>query len=137
MIYDSVSGEMISQRMQRIQDIIQDYEPTLELAWIPPKSRTFEDNATPFAVIHRPVGKPEYIVMLLREDEVNETLLARLWTNDNTKHNVLSQVEAMDAARKAVRLKEQMDAAELRNDITSHIIHSPKVAYRHDGVKYV
>lgn len=136
LLYDSVSGEYISQKMNRIQEIIQDYDPTLELVWIPPKERTAEDTQ-PFAVVHHPSnGKASYIAMMLREDEVNEDLLVRLWTHDNKHNNVLTQLEAKEAAQKAIALKKQMDEEEQRRDLVAHIVKSPKVVYTHDRVRY-
>jgi hypothetical protein len=135
MLYDAVSGEMISRSMNRIQEIIQDYNPDLELVWIPPRDRTAFDRQ-PFAVVHRPVGKPAYIVMFLKEDEVNETLLARLWSHDNSNGDVLTKLEALEAARQAVTLKKQMEDEEVRKELVGSIIKSPLNTYYHGGVKY-
>jgi hypothetical protein len=130
------SGYGISVKHQRIADIIQDYDPTLELAWIPPDKRDFND-IEPFAVIHRPGnGKQSYVAMTLREDQINETLLARLWSHDNKNGSVLTWVEAQDAARNAVILKEKMDDAEMKRDLVSHIVSSNKNTYHHGGVAY-
>lgn len=135
MIYDSVSGELISRSMNRIQEIIQDYNPDLRLVWIPYKDRTAFDRE-PFALIHSPVGAPEYIVMFLREDEINESLLARIWNNDNAHGNVLSKLEAQEAARKAIKLKKEMEEAEIAKELVGSIVRSPLNTYRHNGVKY-
>ena len=136
MIYDTVSGEYISQKMNRVQEIIQDYDPNLRLAWIPPKERTAFDKF-PFVLIHSPVGKPEYIAMSLKEDEINESLLARLWMHDNRQASVLDRLEAEDAARNAMRYKEKMDAEEMRKEMVSSIIKSPLNTYRGpNGVVY-
>ncbi len=136
MIYDTVSGEMISQKMNRIQEIIQDYDPDLRLAWIPPKERTAFDKF-PFVLIHSPVGKPEYIAMTLKESEVNESLIARLFLHDNRNVSVLERLEAEEAARKILKYKEQMDAEEIRKELVSTIIKSPLNTYRGpNGVVY-
>ena len=129
------SGHGISVKHQRIADIIRDYDPTLELAWIPPEQRDFSD-IEPFAVIHRPYGKPSYVAMTLREDQINETLLARLWSHDSKNGDVLTWVEAQDAAAKAVKMKEQMDDAEMKEDLVKHIVGSHKNTYTHNGVTY-
>lgn len=129
------NGYALSVQHLRISEIIQDYDPTLELAWIPPDQRNFDDTE-PFAVIHRPIGKPAYIAMTLREDQVNEGLLARLWMHDNKNGSVLNWVEARDAAYKAMKLKEEMDEAEMKKDVVKSIVKSPKSVYRHEGVDY-
>lgn len=130
------SGYGISVKHQRIADIIRDYDPTLELAWIPPNHRNHDDTE-PFAVIHRPGnGKQSYVAMTLREDQVNETLLARLWSHDNKNGSVLTWVEAQDAAARAVKMKEQMDDADMKRDLVESIVGSHLNTYKHDGVKY-
>lgn len=136
---DSFDGAMIatehgfvSAEHQRIAEIIQDYDETLALAFIPEANREPGDH--PFAVIHSPVGKPQYIAFYA--DQCDERILERLFTNDLTKHDVLSQLEAADAARRAVELKRELDKAEARKDLVQHIIKSPKTRYKHDGVIY-
>lgn len=122
----------VSAEHQRIAEIVNDYDPDLFLAFIPEAKREPGDH--PFAVIHRPVGRPEYIAFYA--DKCDERILERLFMNDLTKHSVIDQLEAKDRARKAVEFKRQMGEAEARKDLVQHIIKSPKTRYRHNGVTY-
>jgi hypothetical protein len=125
-------GYLVSERHARIAEIIQDYDETLELTWIPPDKR--EPGDKPFAVVHRPDGQPPYIVCY--SDDPDERLLARIFSGDATKTNVLDDIEALNAANQALKLKAELEAAEERQDVIEHIIRSPKTRYKHNGVIY-
>lgn len=129
----SVDGRLISERIARISEIIQDYDPTFELVWIPPEHRSGLEK--PFAVRHNPPGLPSYTAFFLNEDEVDHRVLARLWENDATKHDILSRLEREEKAAEAVRLKERLDAAEERQAFVAAAVGSSKT-YRHNGVAY-
>jgi hypothetical protein len=133
-IYDSDSGHYISAEHQRIAELINDYDPDLFLIWIPPSNRNGE--IYPFAILHRPVGKKEYIVRTLKEDEVDARLLAWLWANDQERSNPVAMVDKWDQARAALEAKKRDDElAELREMATS-ILKSPKSIYRINGCDF-
>lgn len=125
-------GYMISERHARISEIIKDYDPTLELAWIPPDKR--EPGDQPFAVIHRPNNAPAYVVCY--SDDPDERLLARVFNNDNGKRDVLSEMEAHNAALRAMEMKAQMEKMEEANDLAASILRG-KNYYKHNGIKYI
>lgn len=131
-VYVPVDGTFVSQNHLHIAEIINDYDPTLSLAWIPADKR--EPGDAPFAVVHRPLGGPEYVVFYA--DQCDERILERLWRNDITKTNVLSDLESHNAALEAVKLKKEMEEAAERQDLVASIVKSKKNTYKHDGVKY-
>lgn len=124
-----------SEHHRRIAEIIQDYDDTLFLAWVPPQLRAM-DEEHPFAIIHQPPGKGQYVVRKLKESEVNEQLLAWLWSNDTTKTNVLDRLDALDNAREALRLKEQLEIDEANKEFAETILKSPKHTFKHNGRTY-
>jgi hypothetical protein len=124
-----------SELHRRVAEIINDYDPTLFLAWVPPRLREM-DEQFPFAIIHQPAGQPQYVVRKLKESEVNEELLAWLWSNDTTKTNVLDRLEALDNARHALKLKEDIERDEELKEFATAVIGSPLHTYRHNGRKY-
>lgn len=135
MTYIVTDQGFVSEKHQRVAEIISEYDPDLELVWIPPAQRIPGDEGKEFAVLHTKHGN-KYVAMYAKEDEVDERLLARLWNADERNGNVLSKIDAMNAAVEAMRLKEQMDRLEERNDIAKHILNSPRARYKHDGVVY-
>lgn len=125
-------GYFVSQKHQQIAEIINDYEPTLNLVWIPPDKR--EPGDSPFAVMHSPLGGQPYIVFYA--DECDERLLERVFASDRAHHDVMTELEIKNAAVEAMRLKQEMDEAEEKKEIIKSIIKSPKQKYKHDGVVY-
>jgi hypothetical protein len=125
----------LSEQHRRIAEIIQDYEPTLFLAFVPPKIREANEEY-PFALIHSPIGKPQYVVRRLKEDEVNEGLLAWIWASDNERNSPLVMIEKKEAAERVLRLKEEEDRMAAGHEFMQAVIKSPLHTYKHNGKKY-
>lgn len=125
-------GTFISVEHQQIAEIINDYDPTLALVWIPPAKR--EPGDQPFAVVHSPLGQQPYVVFYA--DECDERLLARVFSSDNARQDVLSVMDRNNQAREILNAKKRMDEAEEKKDIVRSIIKSPKHKYKHNGVTY-
>ena len=132
MLVPTEDGRFVSERHAHIDEIINDYDPNLRLAWIPPENRDPNSDDPPFAIIDTRTNEP---IMFAREDEVDERLLARLWRGDNTKHNVLRDIEAQEAAQKALALKERMDREEEAKDFLEWYARSPWT-FTHNGKRF-
>lgn len=128
----SESGDFISERHARIAEIIREYNPTLEVQWIPP--RACEPGDKMFRIICNPVDKAPYVIMHC--DDLNEDTLASIYQADNKHGNVLERIDAFNAAKQVVEIKRQQELAEERADIIKHIIKSPLGRYKHNGVIY-
>lgn len=109
-IYSEEAQCFISSKMQRLGEILLDYDPYLTLRWIPPNLRTSEDSL-PYCVVHEMPGKAPYVVKYFGELDDPQDILAQIFAGDNDNGNVLRKLEAKNAAAEAFRLKEQMDAA--------------------------
>lgn len=109
-------GVFISEKWLRLSEIIQDTWPDVHLRWIPPANRTDVDRSRPYAIVHIPHGKPSYVVMFAGEQDDPVEILARLYSGDTTRHNVLGNVEAMDDARRMFDLKKKREIAEAYAD---------------------
>lgn len=131
--WDAEAGHFLSAEHQRIAQVIQDYDETLELAWIPPKNRELNEEY-PFAVIHRPTDAPPYVVMRLRETEVDHRVIARLWGADNKNSNVLDAIEADEAARRALELLRQEEETLEAKEKAAWAIKAPSGATM-DGIR--
>lgn len=126
-------GHFVSEKHAQISEIIQDFDPNLQLAWIPPEHRTVFD-LKPFAIIHtHPTSAKQTVVMYVSEDELDERVLARLFEGDITKNDVLARLEAEDKARSVMKLKQEMDKAEARQDFIKSVVGSGIHSYRHNG----
>lgn len=131
--WNEETGHFLSAEHQRIAQVIHDYDPTLELAWVPPEARELNEQY-PFAVIHRPIGAPPYIVMRLRESEVNHRVIARLWANDAKNSNVLDAIEKDEQARKALELLRKQEEYEEAREKAAWMVKAP-VGAKIDGMR--
>lgn len=116
---------------ERIARMVKDYNPELELQYIPEHDRGAFD-ARPFRVVHNsPQGT--YVVGYFKQDEVNEKLIAHLFKHDRKNRDILSDLEAEEAARDALLLRERLDAMEEAREIGKFLINTPKSQVRHNG----
>lgn len=108
-IYSEEAQCFVSSKLQRLAEILQDYDPYLELKFIPPQLRT-DIDALPYCIVHSPPGKKSYVVFYFQETDAPEWVLGRIFEGDNRRGDVQRRMDAQNAANEAFRLKEQMDA---------------------------
>jgi hypothetical protein len=133
-LLDSQSGHFVSGEHQRIAEIINDYDSEMTLVWIPPENRNLNEEF-PFAIMHTMPDGHTYVVRKVREREVNEELVAWLWTNDLAKQGVTKislYLESLENAKKAVKLKREIEEAKQRKDFWTSVLEGPNY-YRHNG----
>lgn len=124
----------------RLQEILHDYNPYLELVFIPPKSRT-ESDTHPFGILDRSPWRPEYIIRHFTEVEIEEPakILAWLFEGDLSKHSVvdvMARAKLQEEAAKLVDLKRQEEAAQERQEIAAALVSGgtyKKFYYKHNG----
>lgn len=129
------ANAFISDRLRRVSEIVNDYDPGLFIAPLPDEIRNKNPKKS-HALVHEPGNGNTYVIRLLSEDEITEDLLVWLWTHDNEKSDVLSRVEARDAANRAVQMKKAIEEREENQDIGKSILNSHLHTYRHNGKKY-
>lgn len=131
--YFPVDGHFVSQNQVRINEILQDYDPTLQLQWIPPGERNHEDKA--FRVVCFPLGRSPYLVCTA--DEADERLLARVFEADqiNSKDK-LSYIENYNRALELTRAKENMEVRQQDHELAAAILRNRKSSFMHGGIDY-
>ena len=134
-ILDPSSGHGLSQEHSRVAELISEYEPSLELAWVPPDQRQLNEEF-PFAIIHRPVGLEPYVVMRLRESEVDHRVIGRLAAADQTRGNTLDAIEVEEAARRELVKRRQEDERQEAKEFAAWAV-AAKTGAKHNGVRYV
>ena len=132
-IYVPGTEQPITERHLRIDELLKGYDPYLELQFIPPGERGLLDTK-PWRVVHRPPNAQAYIV--LYADDADERLLARIIRADNAKQNVLTEMEALNKAREAVKRAEERAALRESHALAASIFRSPKYHYKHNGVDF-
>lgn len=131
--YFPVNGHFISQKQVRINEILQDYDPSLQLQWIPPSDRSSNDLA--FRVVCFPQGRPPYAVCFA--EEADERLLAKVFEADQANSpNKLNYIENYNKALELTRAKEAQEARQEDHELAASILRNTRSSYKHGGIDY-
>lgn len=115
-----VSG-WISEKFSILAEIVQDYDPDLELRWIPPANRT-RDDKKPYVVVDTRNNKP---VQYAGELDIPEDILAKIIEGDNRNGSVLIKLEAQERAHKLFVMKEWLNKMEEAAEEAAFLMKSP------------
>jgi len=126
-------GHWVNEKFARISEIINDFDRRLQLVWIPPENRTPSD-VRPYGVLHTADDGSQRLVMLIKEEELDERVLQELFLNDTSRHDVLARMEANELAQTVLRNKQKMEEAEARQDFIKTVVGSPKHSFKHKGM---
>ena len=128
-----VGKHLISAKTINVIEAIRNYEPTLEVEWVPPEARTHEHQPH-FAIKHCPPGQPPYVLMYVQnEEEFDNRVLQRIIVNDQRNvDKTWDQFSAWEEANRRVQEQEWRDKMEAANDIAYHVLRSKKNSYRID-----
>lgn len=122
-------GHIVSERVARLIEIIHErYPGKIEVQWIPPGGRNNEPAFRICEVLAD--GRLVPFMSIQTEQDFTGEVLEQIFMADNTKGNVLTQLDARNEALRAIRekmVKEQMEEAA---DIAKHILKSPLNTYR-------
>jgi hypothetical protein len=131
--YFPVDGHFVSEKQVRINEILQDYNSTLQLQWIPPDKRSSQDLA--FRVVCFPPGRPPYLVCTAQE--ADERLLALVFEADQAHSpNKLNYIENYNNARELMLAKEAKEQRMEDHALAASIIRSTKSSYKHGGIDF-
>ena len=138
--YSNQYKEFLPSKASRLAEILQDYNPYLELRFIP-TARRDDTDTHPFAIWDNSPWRAPYPVRHLTEREMEnpQAILAWLFEGDLSKRGVseiMAREEARKTAEKVMRAKESMDEAEARQELAAAIMtggRDKKNAYRHNG----
>jgi len=138
--YSQEHGEFLSSKAARLAEVLKDYNPYLELCFIPSSKRD-ETDTRPFAIRDNSPWRGGYIVRHITEAELErpQEILAWLFEGDLSKHGVsevMAKQQAKEAAEKLLNLKREQDIAAERQELTAAIVQGgrdKKSSFRHNG----
>lgn len=143
-IYSSETNDFVSQSHMQFAQILNEYDDTLTLEYVPSMERD-ETDVKPFRIRQTPRnGQPPYIVRYLTEAEMQNPaeILAWIWEGDLKKHRPVSILERMEAREKFEQVL-QMKAAEDEKEAAIDLMYNlarggrdRKHYYRHNGKKF-
>lgn len=126
--FPNEDGHFVSVKQQRIAEILKDYDPKLQLQWIPPGSRNEKDE--PFRVVCFPENGHPYLVCTAKE--ADERLLANVFAADQTKNGQLS-LSWLDNYNSAVEIynaKINHERRQEMHEMAQAVIRNTKSSYK-------
>lgn len=125
-----IDGQFVSAKIERLVQAIKDYEPELEVKWVPPAQRT--EGMAAYAIEHHAPGNAPYVLMYVQNDEeFDERVLMRIIQNDQRNGQArLSDLEAWEATLKSIERQKFLDSMEEANDIAHHVFRTHLNTYR-------
>lgn len=125
------SGQLISERVQRIVMAINDYEPNIRVEWIPDRQAK-EQQQMQFKIVYAPPGEPEFILFFVKdEEEFDERVLQRIIVNDqrNGEHT-WDEFSAAEETKKRIEKQVFYDAMEEASEMAAAVLKSSKDTYK-------
>lgn len=140
-IFDQDSGRFINAKHQRIAEIINDFDPSLFLMWIPPEHRTNNPLEQPYAVGQMRDNLPEpYIIMLVSEEELDHRLIGKLFRARQLAEGRPGSLEkCIEDANRLVEMKkeaERLEDAEIAADKAKFLWRTPLHSPTMDGKRF-
>lgn len=121
-------GNWISERQRRINEILQDYDPRLQLQWIPPGARNEKDE--PFRVVCFPDNGHPYLICTAME--ADERLLANVFQADQRNHgqNLLSWLDNYNNAKELYIAKKNHENLQEAHEMAKSVIRNDRSSYK-------
>lgn len=121
----------VSYEFERLAQVIADYDPYLVLEMVPPQfHKDLIDKSKVFRIIDTRINKiVMYADSLSRPDEI----LAAIWSMDSKNGPVVVRLDALNAAKEALKLKEEMDERERIKDFVAFVGKNTKSRWMHEG----
>lgn len=117
----------ISEKQRRVNEILQDYDPRLQLQWIPPGKRNEKDE--PFRVVCFPEnGRPYLVCTGMEADERLLTTVFRADAKSRGK-NLLSYLDDYNAAVSIYNAKVNQERRQEQHEMALAVIRNNKSSY--------
>lgn len=125
-----IDGQFVNADVERVVLAIKDYEPEIEVQWLPVGAR--DENQPAFKIVHNdPRNGPFTLMYVKDESEFDMRVLKRIIANDQRNGKVtLSEFEAWEEANKLIEKQKYLDQLEEANDIAAHVLRSPLNNYK-------
>lgn len=136
--YHKDYGGFINAKHERIARIISEYDPELELGWIPPANRDGNDTQ-PYCIIHNHPNGTRQVISYWREDQVDERILEWIFENDFKKHSpneVWDRMKASELAKALLAKKKIEDETLEEIEFANYLAKTPLHTVKHGGRKY-
>lgn len=128
----SVDGaNLVSQKIVQVIEAIREYNPELNVEWIPPTARRAGQAA--FRITHSPPGAEPYVIFHVQtEEEFDARVLKRVIYNDASVNGQprYNEIEAAEEAAKRVAHQIWMDELEEKSEMAHALMKTDKSVYK-------
>jgi len=130
--HEVIDGQFVNTKVSQVVQAIKEYEPEIEVQFIPVGART--EGQAAYRLVHHPKNREPYVMFTVRRDEdFDERILQKIIMNDQRHGQVtLSEIEAFEAAKMGVERQAYLDKLEEAHDIAYHVMKSPLNVYKVD-----
>jgi hypothetical protein len=123
--------EWVSQEFQNLADVLADYDPYLALDMVPVAEwANLIDKSKVFRVVDTRNNK---IVLYADSLSNPQDILARVWSMDQNKNSVVSNMDLRNMAAQALMMKKHLDEIEALKDFAMFIGRNTKSRWYHEG----
>ncbi len=128
----STADEWICAEFENLAQVINDYDSHLFLEHVPfAEHHKLVDKSKVFRIVDDRTNK----IVLYADSLANPAdILARLWSMDSTRGNVLMRLDAHNAAVQALEMRKKMDERAAALDLSIFIAKNTKSRWKHDGI---
>lgn len=126
-ILSAEGNTFVDQKWSYLAEMIQDYNPQLELRWIPTQHRTPDDRNKPYIVVHTDKNNKEYIVLYASDLDTPEEIMTRLINSDMKHGNVQTRMDIRNNVNKLFELRAKEDELAQQEDLARWLTETNKV----------
>lgn len=123
-------GHFVNSRVQQVCQAIHEYEPELNVLFVPEAQR--REGEAAYKIVHTPVGGQTYILFTVRRDEdFDHRVLQRIIANDQRHGKTpLTEYEAWEQSQRLIETQKAREQMEEANDIAYHVLRTHKNVYK-------
>jgi hypothetical protein len=125
-----LGDEWVSQEFQNLAHVLNDYDENLFLEMVPKEHwKDLIDKSQIFRVVDT---KRKVIVCYASVIDSPQDILARVWTMDQDKNNVVAQMDAKNRAQQALMMNKHAEELEAQKDFVLFIAKTTKSRWKHE-----
>lgn len=123
--------EWVSQEFENLAHVLYDYDHNLRLEMVP---RSEWDHLVDKSKIFRVIDINRNVVVMYFNGLASPTdILARVWSMDQNKNNVVANLDARNAAAQALEMNKHIEEMEEQKEFARFIIKNEKSRWTHEG----
>ena len=126
-ILSAEGNTYVDQKWSYLAEMIGDYNPLLELRWIPTDKRSPQDQNSPYIVVHTDKDNKEYIVLYASDLDTPEDIMTRLFNNDMKHGNVQTRMDTRNRVNKLFEMRAKEDELAQQEDLARWLTETKKV----------